>query len=50
MGKINDLDSSQGSMPELEGIYIDFNKQDNAEKFAELIQRVKSNAAQENQY
>jgi hypothetical protein len=51
MSKINDLVSSQGTMPEfgLDAIYIDFNKQDNAEKFAELIQQrgVKANAAQE---
>ena len=51
MGKINDLVSSQGTMPEfgIDAIYIDFNKQDNAEKFVALIQQrgVKANAAQE---
>jgi hypothetical protein len=49
--KINDLVSSQGTMPEfgLDAIYIDFNKQDNADKFAELIQQrgIKATATQE---
>jgi hypothetical protein len=51
MTKINDLVSSQGSMPEfgLDAIYINFNSEDKAEKLVELIKErdVKANAVQE---
>ncbi len=51
MNKINDLVSSQGSMPEfgLDAIYIDFKRQDTAEKLVELIEQrgVKAAAVQE---
>lgn len=51
MSKINDLVSSQGTMPEfgLDAIYVDFNKQESAEKFVDLIQQrgVKAATVQE---
>ena len=51
MNKIGDLISSQGSMPEfgIDALYIQFNRQDRAEKLADLINErgVKASAAQE---
>ncbi len=51
MSKINDLVSSQGTMPEfgLDAIYIDLNRQDRAEKLVDLIKErgVNASAVQE---
>ncbi|WP_337860743.1 hypothetical protein [Ferroplasma sp.] len=51
MGKINDLVSSQGTMPEfgIDAVYLEFNRQDRAEKLVELIKErgVNASATQE---
>lgn len=51
MGKINDLISSQGTMPEfgIDAVYLDFDRQDKAEKLVELIKErgVQASALQE---
>jgi hypothetical protein len=51
MNKIGDLVSSQGSMPEfgIDALYIEFNRQEKAEKLVDLISQrgVKASAVQE---
>ena len=51
MNKIGDLVSSQGTMPEfgIDALYIEFNRQDRAEKLSDLINErgVRASAAQE---